>query len=103
MNVESISSVKVYQHHVVVVPQIEAALARCFVFRDPYELNRQDIDSLLLTATLWNLESGAELHPRPGTVVDIDEYSNLQLYRDTQCQRTTRLSQLNWERSDGSV
>ncbi|KAG6945790.1 hypothetical protein JG688_00016379 [Phytophthora aleatoria] len=70
------------------------------VFRDPYEANRQDIDSILLTATLWNLESGSELLPRPGTVVNIDEYSNLQLYRDSQCQITTRLSQLNWERSD---
>ncbi|KAG2821353.1 hypothetical protein PC111_g11052 [Phytophthora cactorum] len=35
------------------------------VFRDPYEANRQDIDSILLTATLWNLESGSELLPRP--------------------------------------
>ncbi|KAF1786142.1 hypothetical protein GQ600_27496 [Phytophthora cactorum] len=70
------------------------------VFQDPYEANRQDIDSILLTATLWNLESGSELLPRPGTVVNIDEYSNLQLYRDSQCQLTTRLSQLNWERSD---
>ncbi|KAG6943441.1 hypothetical protein JG687_00018462 [Phytophthora cactorum] len=70
------------------------------VFRDPYEANRQDIDSILLTATLWNLESGSELLPRPGTVVNIDEYSNLQLYRDSQCQLTTRLSELNWERSD---
>ncbi|KAG2885186.1 hypothetical protein PC117_g25639 [Phytophthora cactorum] len=52
------------------------------VFRDPYEANRQDIDSILLTATLWNLESGSELLPRPGTVVNIDEYSNLQLYRE---------------------
>ncbi|KAF1779988.1 hypothetical protein GQ600_24871 [Phytophthora cactorum] len=67
---------------------------------DPYEANRQDIDSILLTATLWNLESGSELLPRPGTVVNIDEYSNLQLYRDSQCQLTTRLSELNWERSD---
>ncbi|KAG6973979.1 hypothetical protein JG688_00003285, partial [Phytophthora aleatoria] len=66
----------------------------------PYEPNRQDIDLLLLTATLWNLESRSELLPRPGTVVDIDGYSNLQPYRHTQCQLTTRLSQLNWERSD---
>ncbi|KAF1790476.1 hypothetical protein GQ600_14298 [Phytophthora cactorum] len=46
------------------------------------------------------LESGSELLPRPGTVVNIDEYSHLQLYRDLQCQLPTRLSQLNWERSN---
>ncbi|KAF1785503.1 hypothetical protein GQ600_16780 [Phytophthora cactorum] len=69
-------------------------------FRDPYEANRQVIDSLLLTATLWNLESGSELLPRYGTVVDIDEYSNFQFCPDTQCHLTTRVSQLNWEISD---
>ncbi|KAG2967012.1 hypothetical protein PC118_g18833 [Phytophthora cactorum] len=45
-------------------------------------------------------QSGSELLPRPGTVVNIDEYSHLQLYRDLQCQLPTRLSQLNWERSN---
>ncbi|KAE8974482.1 hypothetical protein PR002_g25903 [Phytophthora rubi] len=50
------------------------------VFKVSYEANRQDIDSLLLTATLWNLESDSELLPSSGTIVDINEYSNLQLY-----------------------
>ncbi|KAE8972983.1 hypothetical protein PF005_g25133 [Phytophthora fragariae] len=53
------------------------------VFKMSYEANRQDIDSLLLTATLWNLESDSELLPSPGTIVDINEYSNLQLYNGT--------------------
>ncbi|KAE9163986.1 hypothetical protein PF005_g30214 [Phytophthora fragariae] len=73
------------------------------VFKVSYEANRQDIDSLLLTATLWNLESDSELFPSPGTIVDINEYSNLQLYNDTQCQLTTRLSQLSWEQANAEV
>ncbi|KAE9023815.1 hypothetical protein PR003_g31305 [Phytophthora rubi] len=73
------------------------------VFKVSYEANRQDIDSLLLTATLWNLESDSELLPSPGTIVDINEYSNLQLYNDTQCQLTTRLSQLSWEQANAEV
>ncbi|KAE8967841.1 hypothetical protein PR001_g27976 [Phytophthora rubi] len=73
------------------------------VFKVSHEANRQDIDSLLLTATLWNLESDSELLPSPGTIVDINEYSNLQLYNDTQCQLTTRLSQLSWEQANAEV
>ncbi|KAE8993697.1 hypothetical protein PR002_g20157 [Phytophthora rubi] len=73
------------------------------VFKVSYEANRQDIDSLLLTATLWNLESDSELLPSPGTIVDINEYSNLQLYNGTQCQLTTRLSQLSWEQANVEV
>ncbi|KAE8980430.1 hypothetical protein PR002_g24130 [Phytophthora rubi] len=67
------------------------------VFRDRYESNRQEIDSLLMTATVWNVESDSELLPTPGCVVEISDYTNLQLYGDTQCQLTTRLSQINWE------
>ncbi|KAE8958627.1 hypothetical protein PF002_g10138 [Phytophthora fragariae] len=66
------------------------------VFRDPYEERRMDIDSLLLTATLWNVESGSELLPPPGCIVDIKEYNNLRLYGKTQCQLTARLSQMSW-------
>ncbi|KAE9003897.1 hypothetical protein PF005_g13444 [Phytophthora fragariae] len=66
------------------------------VFRDPYEESHMDIDSLLLTATLWNMESGSELVPPPGCIVDIKEYSNLRLYGKTQCQLTARLSQMSW-------
>ncbi|KAE8965244.1 hypothetical protein PF011_g28372 [Phytophthora fragariae] len=73
------------------------------VFKVSYEANRQDIDSLLLTAMLWNLKSDSELLPSPGTIVDINEYSNLQLYNDTQCQLTTRLSQLSWEQANAEV
>ncbi|KAE9195063.1 hypothetical protein PF005_g17427 [Phytophthora fragariae] len=73
------------------------------VFKVSYEPNRQDIDSLLLTATLWNLESDSELLPSPGTIVDINEYSNLRLYNGTQCQLTTRLSQLSWEQANVEV
>ncbi|KAE9270107.1 hypothetical protein PR003_g30935 [Phytophthora rubi] len=73
------------------------------VFKVSYEANRQDIDSLLLTATLWNLENDSELLPSPGTIVDINEYSNLQLYNGRQCQLTTRLSQLSWEQPNVEV
>ncbi|EGZ17924.1 hypothetical protein PHYSODRAFT_502127, partial [Phytophthora sojae] len=70
------------------------------VFKASYEANRQEIDSLLLTATLWNLECDSELLPTPGTIVDINKYINLQLYNDTQCQLTTRLGQHSWEQTD---
>ncbi|KAE9351088.1 hypothetical protein PR003_g5051 [Phytophthora rubi] len=70
------------------------------VFKVSYEANRQGIDSLLLTATLWNLRSDSELLPSPGTIADISEYPNLQLYNDTQCQLTTHLSQLSWEQTN---
>ncbi|KAG7375107.1 hypothetical protein PHYPSEUDO_003986 [Phytophthora pseudosyringae] len=66
------------------------------VFRDPYEERRTNIDSLLLTVTLWNLESDSELLPPPGCIVDIKEYSNLRLYGKTRWQLTTGLSQLSW-------
>ncbi|KAG7382634.1 hypothetical protein PHYPSEUDO_004665 [Phytophthora pseudosyringae] len=66
------------------------------MFRDPYEERRTDVDLLLLTVTLWNLESDSELLPPPGCIVDIKEYSNLRLYGKTRCQLTTRLSQLSW-------
>ncbi|KAJ8578300.1 hypothetical protein ON010_g901 [Phytophthora cinnamomi] len=66
------------------------------VFKAPYEVNREDIDSLLLTATIWNMESDLDLLPSPRTVVDTNEYSNLQLYHDTQCQLTARLTQMAW-------
>ncbi|EGZ10190.1 hypothetical protein PHYSODRAFT_522144, partial [Phytophthora sojae] len=70
------------------------------VFKTSYEANRQEIDFLPLTATLWNLECDSELLPTPGSIVDINEYTNLQLYNDTQCQLTTRLGQLSWEQTD---
>ncbi|KAE8982001.1 hypothetical protein PR002_g23658 [Phytophthora rubi] len=73
------------------------------VFKVSYEANRQDIDSLLLTATLWNLESDSKLLLSPGTIVDINENSNLQLYNGTQCQLTTRLSQLSWGQANIEV
>ncbi|KAE9169134.1 hypothetical protein PF002_g30440 [Phytophthora fragariae] len=73
------------------------------VFKVSYEANLQDIDSLLSTAMFWNLKSDSELLPSPGTIVDINEYSNLQLYNDTQCQLTTRLSQLSWEQANAEV
>ncbi|KAG6613085.1 uncharacterized protein IUM83_11907 [Phytophthora cinnamomi] len=69
------------------------------VFKAPDEVNREDSNAFLLTATIWNVESDSDLlppRPAPGTVVDINEYSNLQLYRDTQCQLTARLTQMVW-------
>ncbi|KAG3144162.1 hypothetical protein PI124_g15914 [Phytophthora idaei] len=66
------------------------------VFKTPYEANREDVDSMLLTVTVWNMESDSELLPTPGCVVDIIEYSHLQLFRDKHCQLTARLTQMRW-------
>ncbi|KAG6952912.1 hypothetical protein JG687_00012720 [Phytophthora cactorum] len=38
------------------------------VFKTPYEANREDVDSMLLTVTVWNMESDSELLPTPGCV-----------------------------------
>ncbi|EGZ29343.1 hypothetical protein PHYSODRAFT_469259 [Phytophthora sojae] len=72
------------------------------VYKTPYEANREDIASALLTVTIWNVESDSELLPLPGSVVDINEYANLQLYRDKQCQLPTRLPQMIWSNEQSS-
>lgn len=69
----------------------------CQVFFEKYEDHRPEVDSLLLTATLCNLESTSKLLPRPGLIVDINDYTSLQAYGGNQCQLTTRLSNLTWE------
>ncbi|KAG6949174.1 hypothetical protein JG688_00014744 [Phytophthora aleatoria] len=66
------------------------------VFKTPYESNRDDVDSMLVTVTVWNMKSDSELLPTPGSVVDIIEYSHLQLFRGNQCQLTARLTQMRW-------
>ncbi|KAG2774124.1 hypothetical protein Pcac1_g15255 [Phytophthora cactorum] len=50
------------------------------VFKTPCEANREDIDSILVTVTVWNMESKSDLLPTPWCVVDIIEYSHLQLF-----------------------
>ncbi|KAG1691049.1 hypothetical protein DVH05_027331 [Phytophthora capsici] len=67
------------------------------VFYAPYEANHHDVDTALLTVTVWNTEGGSDLLPPPGAVVTIRNYSNLKLYQDAQCQLTARLSQLSWD------
>ncbi|KAG3155423.1 hypothetical protein PI124_g10452 [Phytophthora idaei] len=67
------------------------------VFHANYDANRQSVDSLLLTVAIWNLENGPELLSPPGCIVTINDYSNLQLFRDAQCQLTARLNQLSWD------
>ncbi|KAF1773076.1 hypothetical protein GQ600_8686 [Phytophthora cactorum] len=62
----------------------------------PYEANREDVDSMLLTVTVWNMESDSELLPTSGCVVDNIEYSHLHLFRDKHCQLTARLTQIRW-------
>jgi hypothetical protein len=47
----------------------------------PYKQYSSEIDSVLLTASMWNMQSDSELLPTPGSVVDITEYSNLTLLR----------------------
>ncbi|POM66215.1 Hypothetical protein PHPALM_17961 [Phytophthora palmivora] len=67
------------------------------IFYSSYDANHQDIDSVLLTVTVWNMESSSDLLPPPGAITTINNYSNLQLYQGTQCQLTARLSQVSWE------
>ncbi|OWY93709.1 hypothetical protein PHMEG_00036798 [Phytophthora megakarya] len=67
------------------------------VFFDRYDDNRQDVDSLLFTATIWSMENDSDFLPPPGAIVTIKEYSNLQVLRDSQCQLTTKIGNLSWE------
>jgi hypothetical protein len=62
----------------------------------PYKQYSSEIDSVLLTASMWNMQSDSELLPTPGSVVDITEYSNLQLFCESHCQLTTRVRHLSW-------
>ncbi|POM76681.1 Hypothetical protein PHPALM_6055 [Phytophthora palmivora] len=67
------------------------------VFHPSNNTNRQDIDFALLIITVWNVESSSDLLSPPDAIVIINNYSNLQLYQDTQCQLAARLGQLSWE------
>ncbi|KAG6949443.1 hypothetical protein JG687_00014857 [Phytophthora cactorum] len=58
----------------------ESLEAMLSVFKTPCEANREDIDSILVTVTVWNMESKSDLLPTPWCVVDIIEYSHLQLF-----------------------
>ncbi|KAF1792849.1 hypothetical protein GQ600_5107 [Phytophthora cactorum] len=41
------------------------------VFHANYDANRQSVDSLLLTVTIWNLENDPKLLPPPGCIVTL--------------------------------
>ncbi|OWY97038.1 hypothetical protein PHMEG_00032526 [Phytophthora megakarya] len=66
------------------------------VFHDPYQANAQIIDALLFTTTLWNVDTGDKGLPPAGTIVYINSYSNLGLFRDFQCPATVSLTSLAW-------
>jgi len=78
----------------------------CFVdvvmqlFRDKYDENRDAVDSVLLTATMWDMGSDSKKLPPPGQVITISDYSGLKLFREDHCQVTVKLRDLSWERGD---
>ncbi|KAG3109444.1 hypothetical protein PI124_g7417 [Phytophthora idaei] len=66
------------------------------LFRDNYESNRDAVNSLLLTATMWNMESCSDNLPLSGAIITISDYSNLKLFRETNYQMTIELRDLTW-------
>ncbi|ETN03588.1 hypothetical protein PPTG_15571 [Phytophthora nicotianae INRA-310] len=70
------------------------------LFRDQYDQNRDAVNSLLFTATMWNVESSSRELPTPDTIVTITDCSKLALYRDKECQATVRLRDLSWQREE---
>ncbi|KAG7382053.1 hypothetical protein PHYPSEUDO_005362 [Phytophthora pseudosyringae] len=74
----------------------ETLKAQLALFRDQYSDNKDEIDSVLFTATIWDTDSGDEMLPKLGTVVDINSYSSLKLFRDKQCQANIKLRDLSW-------
>ncbi|KAG3158370.1 hypothetical protein PC128_g21517 [Phytophthora cactorum] len=67
------------------------------LFRDNYESNRDAVNSLLLTATMWNMESRSDDLPLSGVIITISDYSNLKQFRETNYQMTIKLRDLTWE------
>jgi hypothetical protein len=65
-------------------------------FRDKYEDNRDTVDDVLLTVTMWDMVSDSNDLPPPGTVVKISNYSSIKLFRGEQCQLTANLKGLSW-------
>jgi hypothetical protein len=66
------------------------------MFCDQYAGNAADVDSVLFTATSWDVDVKDNNLPPVVAIVQISEYSNLGLFRDTQCQATVRLANLTW-------
>ncbi|KAG3141195.1 hypothetical protein PI126_g15606 [Phytophthora idaei] len=77
----------------------ESLKAQLALLRDQYSDNKDEIDSVLFTATIWDTDSEDEMLPVLGTVVDINSYSSLKLFRDKQCQANIKLRDLSWEGS----
>jgi len=65
-------------------------------FRDKYEDNRDTVDAVLLTVTMWDMVSDSNDLPPPVTVVKISNYSSIKLFRGEQCQLTAKLKDLSW-------
>ncbi|OWZ13260.1 hypothetical protein PHMEG_00013446 [Phytophthora megakarya] len=66
-------------------------------FRERYDTDRDTVNSGLLTCTMWNTTSDSDDLPIPGTVVTRTDYSNLKLFRDTDCQATFKLRDVTWD------
>lgn len=66
------------------------------VFRDTYADNARDVDSLLFTATVWDVDVDDAALPPAGAIVQISACTNLGLFRETQCQGTIRLANVTW-------
>ncbi|KAG3144368.1 hypothetical protein PI124_g10081 [Phytophthora idaei] len=73
------------------------------VFQVPYKENSSEIDFTLLTASMWNMQIDSEILPVPvlGCIGDINGYSNVQLFRETHCQLTTRVRNLSLQGMEG--
>ncbi|KAG2850520.1 hypothetical protein PC113_g16709 [Phytophthora cactorum] len=52
------------------------------VFKTPYEANREDVDSMLLTVTVWNMESDSELLPTSGIATKMPKRQGSQNYSE---------------------
>ncbi|KAG1696463.1 hypothetical protein DVH05_012627 [Phytophthora capsici] len=67
------------------------------LFRDTYVQNQETIDTILLTATMWDIDSDSDDLPRSGQIVNINSYSKLQIFQEDRCQLTVKLRDLSWE------
>ncbi|KAG3013933.1 hypothetical protein PC128_g17397 [Phytophthora cactorum] len=92
---------KLVRLHVVDADSPESLEELLQVFQVSYKENSSEIDFMLLTASMWNMQSDSELLPVPGCVVDINDYSNVQLFRETHCQLTTRVRNLSLQGMEG--
>ncbi|KAE9302713.1 hypothetical protein PF008_g22420 [Phytophthora fragariae] len=60
-----------------------------------YDENREDIDAVLFTAAIWDMDSTDPVLPPLGTIAEIAYFSSMKLFREKQCQACVKLKDIS--------